>query len=811
MTDAHAAAQSDRASAGPGGPRAPRLRRLRHEPAQVPADAPRCRSRLRSVSGSGTSGSFGGTCRSGRVRHGPAAVLAGAVRVPVARRRRGTSRGSSPRRAPRRAACHGAAPTSPSRPAPRARDQRPASGDQRPASRRSTRLRPRRPIARSVDAAARRDTDSGAESLQPVAPHSRRRRWHQPVQVTALRARAPQPHAYGHWNHARQTPMVAAPPPRPSRPHRRRSPTRCLQLDRAPGTRTTSSSTRVATISDHLRRSRVRRSRTSGTSASAACRSRRSSSADRVTGIDRRSRLSMGKGTIWTETDVVEDAYYMHDGAHAGGRDDRVGPGRPDAHLVARHRFHAQPVGERGYRLLGCELTYRGGLPEPGEDTLRYDIHVDGHAKPGRHPPLLLPLRLPRRRPVRMLTVRSGPGGLLHPDEELARLGKGILWDAETASAPTTRAWIPPRSIPVASSPLSRDGPRSRSPTGRTSDCFGPQLHDYTHAPHAHARASPAAACCFLEEVTHLDFEGRSLGPRLPARHRRHRARRLVLRGSLQERPLHARHPHVRGLPAGHGHLPHRAWASTVDKRRLALRARARGTEVPAALPRPGDSRVQHPAYLRGIRSTGLSPVRSPRSTPTCSARSSITRARPSGPSTARNMGLKPHSRLPPGQPPLAARGSLRGRVQPALEDQRPGPRRQLGHGQWLRASATTQPAWPVPGASPAVPSVPCTSPSTRAAEGGPPAQSALPLHESGAFHRASTGRPSADQGLGQVKTGVSIEIDYDVPEDCLVPSTKTQRARSCRTAVLLEAALQPCGWLASYVGSALKDHQPAT
>ena len=32
-----------------------------------------------------------------------------------------------------------------------------------------------------------------------------------------------------------------------------------------------------------------------------------------------------------------------------------------------------------GWRLLGCDLTYHGSLPLKG-DTVRYDIHVDGHA-----------------------------------------------------------------------------------------------------------------------------------------------------------------------------------------------------------------------------------------------------------------------------------------------------------------------------------------------------------------------------------------------------------------------------------------------
>ena len=40
--------------------------------------------------------------------------------------------------------------------------------------------------------------------------------------------------------------------------------------------------------------------------------------ADRVTGLDAEPG-SMGKGTIWTETDVTHDAWYMHDGRMPAG------------------------------------------------------------------------------------------------------------------------------------------------------------------------------------------------------------------------------------------------------------------------------------------------------------------------------------------------------------------------------------------------------------------------------------------------------------------------------------------------------------
>ena len=57
----------------------------------------------------------------------------------------------------------------------------------------------------------------------------------------------------------------------------------------------------------------------------------------------------------------------------------------------------------------------------------------------------------------------------------------------------------------------------------------------------------------------------------------------------------------------------------------------------------------------------------------------------------------------------------------------------------------------------------------------------------------------------GKMAAGVTVEVEYDVPGDG--PDAwyfGDNGARTMPWAVLLEAALQPCGWLASYAGCAL-------
>ena len=57
------------------------------------------------------------------------------------------------------------------------------------------------------------------------------------------------------------------------------------------------------------------------------------------------------------------------------------------------------------------------------------------------------------------------------------------------------------------------------------------------------------------------------------------------------------------------------------------------------------------------------------------------------------------------------------------------------------------------------------------------------------------------------VKPGGWVEAEYDVPPDAWY--IRADRCRSVPYSVLLEAALQPCGWLAAYMGSALKSDKP--
>lgn len=152
---------------------------------------------------------------------------------------------------------------------------------------------------------------------------------------------------------------------------------------------------------------------------------------DRITGIDAEPGKA-GAGTIWTQTDICADAWYLH-------RDHmRPGPlieaGQADLSLISWMGADFLNRDERVYRLLGCELTIQDSvLPRPGE-TLQFQITITGHAD-------LRGVRMfffeyDCRVGGRLLhSVRNGQAGFF-TDDELAA-SKGVLWDPADSAAPT--------------------------------------------------------------------------------------------------------------------------------------------------------------------------------------------------------------------------------------------------------------------------------------------------------------------------------------------------------------------------------------
>jgi acyl transferase domain-containing protein/3-hydroxymyristoyl/3-hydroxydecanoyl-(acyl carrier protein) dehydratase len=227
--------------------------------------------------------------------------------------------------------------------------------------------------------------------------------------------------------------------------------------------------------------------------------------ADRVTGIDAEpaALLTPGSantgGTIWSETDVSLGSWYLD----ATGRMPAglmVEAGQADLMLISWLGIDLLNRGERAYRLLGCELTYHGSPPQAGE-TLRYEIRIDGHAEHDG-------VRLfffhydcsvdgePR------LSVRNGQAGFFTPAELDG--SAGVHWDPD-AHPPSADLPLDPPTLRCTRRSFTADQVRAFA-EGRPADCFGPGWEGT--AAHVRPPRIDDGRLRLLREVTAFDPAG---------------------------------------------------------------------------------------------------------------------------------------------------------------------------------------------------------------------------------------------------------------------------------------------------------------
>lgn len=219
--------------------------------------------------------------------------------------------------------------------------------------------------------------------------------------------------------------------------------------------------------------------------------------ADRMTGVDAVPG-SMGTGTIWTETDVRTDSWYLNEGRMPSGI--MIESGQADLMLISYLGIDFLNKGERVYRLLGCQLTYHRDLPAPGE-TLCYDIHVDGHAKHGDVRLFFFHYDCKiAGRPA--LTVRQGQAGFF-TDAELAD-SAGIIWrpeDQEIVAEPR----LDPPMVDCGRSSFTGEQIAAFA-EGRAWDCFGEAF--FMARTHNRSPKIQSGRMLFLQQITELSARG---------------------------------------------------------------------------------------------------------------------------------------------------------------------------------------------------------------------------------------------------------------------------------------------------------------
>jgi 3-hydroxymyristoyl/3-hydroxydecanoyl-(acyl carrier protein) dehydratase len=473
--------------------------------------------------------------------------------------------------------------------------------------------------------------------------------------------------------------------------------------------------------------------------------------ADRVLGIEGPPAV-LGKGTVWTETDVTQDAWYLHERHMPAGV--MIESGQADLLLVSWQGIDlSNNKGERMYRLLGCDLRYEGGLPAVG-DTLRYDIHVDGHARLGDIRMFFFHYDCHIGDGVR-LTVREGQAGFFSK-AELDNSG-GVLWDAETAEVDLSGPVAPPAVVCGKASFTRAD--LVAFTEGRVADAFGPgfeRAHTHTWTP----RIS-GGRMLFLDRVTTFDpaggpwkrgylaaeaditpdhwfFDGHFKNdPCMPGT--------LMFEGCLQALQVYL-------TALGHT-LPRDGWRFE-PRQGETFHLRCRGQVIPTS---------KLLKYELFVQEVGLDPVPYVKAQVMCTVDG--LKCFHADPLTLVMVPDWPLTRMPE---------LLEGyrEPKPCVWDYA-----SLLACAWGRPSDAFGPMYKVFDGTRKVARLP-----------GPP------------YHFMSR-VTLTDGAIGACKAGAVIEIEYDVP-----PAEWYFRENTNPTmpfAVLLEAALQPCGWLASYVGSA--------
>ncbi len=479
--------------------------------------------------------------------------------------------------------------------------------------------------------------------------------------------------------------------------------------------------------------------------------------ADRVIALEAEAG-AMGLGSIWTETDVDRDSWYLHQGRMPAGI--LIEAGQADLMLISYLGVDLLNRGERVYRLLGCELTYHGALPRPG-DTLTYDIHVDGHAAQGD-------VRLfffhydchVGGRP--QLTVRQGQAGFF-TKEELDASG-GCLWTPEEQEIVGEPRLDPP-AVECRKSSFDNDQIRAFA-DGDVFGCFGPgfergQTHvrgpriqggrmllvdrvvDFDPTGGAWRRGYLRAEMDLSEDLWFFDGHFKN-DPCMPGT--------LMLEGGLQVMAFYL---------AGLGHTLQRdGWRfQPQPETPFALQCRGQAT--------PTSKKLVYELFVEEV-------VGGPEPTLFADLLCTVDGLKAFH---ARRLALQ----LVPDWPLEALPKLLEGIHEPGPVATVNG--FKFGYASllacaWGRPSHAFGPMYEV-----------FDGPRRVARLPGPP------------YHFMN--RVVKLEGeIGVMRAGASIELEYDIPTDAWY--FEENGCPVMPFAVLLEAALQPCGWLASYVGSTL-------
>ncbi len=223
---------------------------------------------------------------------------------------------------------------------------------------------------------------------------------------------------------------------------------------------------------------------------------------DRIMAIEG-AKDSLGAGRVVTAHDVLQGVWYL-DGDRAPVSIS-VEAGQADLFLCAYLGIDHRVQGHRSYRLLDATVTFHRDLPRPGE-TIRYDIHIDKFIR--QQETYLFFFRFEGTiDDAPFITMTNGCAGFFTP-EEVRRSGGIILTEEEKAAA-TGRSrvdWMPPVALSTdAYDAAALDALRE----GRLEACFGA---DFSGISLAEGLRLPGGRMRLIHRIRRLEPTGGQYG-----------------------------------------------------------------------------------------------------------------------------------------------------------------------------------------------------------------------------------------------------------------------------------------------------------
>lgn len=218
---------------------------------------------------------------------------------------------------------------------------------------------------------------------------------------------------------------------------------------------------------------------------------------DRITELEGKPH-SLSSGRIVTEHDIVSGAWYLD--ANRIPTCIAVEAGQADLFLSAYLGIDAITKGEAVYRLLDANITFHAPLPTPGH-TIRYDIHINRFFKLGRTHLFEFEFDATVNGDL-LLTMRGGCAGFFSK-AELAD-GRGIIDHNKTGNLPaaghdaTQNVWLAP--VPTADESYD-DAQLDALRDGTLADCFGPS---FGRLPMVHPESLPGGRMRLVHRILSL-------------------------------------------------------------------------------------------------------------------------------------------------------------------------------------------------------------------------------------------------------------------------------------------------------------------